>query len=160
MAINIIIMVLFVLAALWTVMSRSLLRGAAGLAIVSAILAVLLFRINSPIAAVFELSVCAGLIPVIFVTTVSLTEPMVWPEIYKHMWMRLRRYWMLPLILIIAGIVLTQIKFNILLALPAKISEPTVGQMLWNLRPADLLGQVIILLAGSIGIVVLFKEKK
>ena len=38
------------------------------------VLAILMFRLTRPSAAVFELSVCAGLIPVIFISAISLTQ--------------------------------------------------------------------------------------
>ena len=36
----------------------------------------ILFLLKSPLAAVFELSVCAGLITVIFISVISLTNPL------------------------------------------------------------------------------------
>ena len=41
---------------------------------ISAILALVLFQFGANIAGVFELSVCAGLITVLFIATVSLTK--------------------------------------------------------------------------------------
>ena len=63
-----------VVSATWTVMTARLLRSAVGLAITSAILTILMFQLASPLAAVFELSVCAGLISAIFISTISLTQ--------------------------------------------------------------------------------------
>ena len=76
MNINIALLVLMLIAALWTVMGRSLLKAAIGLAITSAVIAILMFRLDSPLAAVFELSVCTGLVTVLFVSTISLTKPL------------------------------------------------------------------------------------
>ena len=61
-------------AGLWTVMTRSLLKAALGLAVTSALIAVILFRLDSPLAAVIELSVCAGLITAVFVSAISLSR--------------------------------------------------------------------------------------
>ena len=72
MFLEILILILLVVAALWTVMTRSLLRSAIGLALTSAILTLAIFRMNASLAAVFELSVCAGLIPVLFISVISL----------------------------------------------------------------------------------------
>ncbi|MDD5730401.1 MAG: hypothetical protein PHN57_04670, partial [Candidatus Omnitrophica bacterium] len=61
MGINAFLLIAMVLAALWAVMATRLLRAAIALALTSVILTVIMFRLNSPLAAVFELSVCAGL---------------------------------------------------------------------------------------------------
>ena len=118
MAINIIILITLITAALWTVMTRSLLRAGMGLAITSAILSVIMFRFNSPLAAVFELSVCAGLIPVLFISTISLTEPLTFKEKIHDMKERLMRFWYLPLIVIAAGIVLSLVRIKPQMELP------------------------------------------
>ena len=73
---DIFILILLIVAALGTVMTRSLLRSAMGLALTSAILTVFMFRLGAPLAGVFELSVCTGLISVLFISTISLTEPL------------------------------------------------------------------------------------
>jgi len=61
MTTDVILLTLLVLAALWTVMSSRIVRAAVGLAITSVILSIIMFHLKSPLAAVFELSVCAGL---------------------------------------------------------------------------------------------------
>lgn len=53
---------------------RDVLKGALALAVLSAILAALFYRFGASYAAVFELSVCAGLITVLFVAVIALTE--------------------------------------------------------------------------------------
>jgi len=115
MNLNIIILIILVIAALWAAMTRSLLRAAIGLAFMSIVLTVLMFRLNSGLAAVFELSVCAGLIPVLFVSTISLTHPLTKEEVLQHMKDRIRRFWYLPFIIVAVGIALSLIavKLNI-----------------------------------------------
>ena len=81
MYLDIVILAVLLLTSLWTVMTRSILRSAMGLALTSVILAIVMFRLNSPLAAVFELSVCAGLISVLFVSTISITQPYTTEEI-------------------------------------------------------------------------------
>lgn len=73
MAITIILLIGVLYASVWTVMTTRLIRAVVGLAVTSAMLSIVMFRFNSSLAAVFELSVCAGLIFVIFITTVSFT---------------------------------------------------------------------------------------
>ena len=155
------LLIMTVIAAVWTVMGRSLLKAAMGLAITSALISVIIFRLNSPLAAVLELSVCAGLITAIFVSTISMTKPLTHKEIIQLSKDRIRRYIYLPLILLIIGIALILIKvrqdFTMLPAIPMQADVRTV---LWDLRRLDLLGQVIILIAGAMGIVILFEEGK
>lgn len=62
--------------AITAVLSENLLRAAVALGVGSAILAVLFFLLNAPYAGSFELSVGAGLISVLFIIAISLTESM------------------------------------------------------------------------------------
>lgn len=149
-----------ILAALWTVMSRSLLRSAIGLALTSVILTIIMFRLNSPLAAVFELSVCAGLISVLFVSTISLTHPLSKQETMQYMRERRARFWLLPLIIAVISIALSFVRVKPVTRLPYAEAVKDVRQVIWNIRQVDLLGQIIILLVGVFGVVILFKEKK
>jgi NADH-quinone oxidoreductase subunit J len=157
---DLIILILLVLAALWTVMTRSLLRAAMGLALASAILTLIMFNMDASLAAVFELSVCAGLIPVLFISVISLTQPLTFKEALEHMRARLARFWVLPLIVIILGIILVLISVKFKAPLPAAQTQASARFVLWHLRQFDLLGQIIILFGGVFGVVVLFKERK
>ncbi len=159
MHLNYLILVVLVLAALWTVMTRSLIRAAIGLAATSAVLTIIMFRLNSPLAAVFELSVCAGLISVLFVSTISLTQPLNKEEVLAHIKERLGRFWVLPFLVIAIGLTLSFIQFKLNLRLPAPEAEKDVRAVLWNLRQLDLLGQIIILITGVFGVVILFRER-
>lgn len=58
------------------VLAENLIRAAVALGIGSAALAALLFVLNAPYAGGFELSVGAGLISVLFIVAISLTESM------------------------------------------------------------------------------------
>ncbi|MDD5247164.1 MAG: hypothetical protein PHS09_07220 [Candidatus Omnitrophica bacterium] len=158
MTLDIVILLALILAALWTVMTRSLLRSAIGLALVSAILTILLFRFDSPLAAVFELSVCSGLISVVFISTISLTEPMTMKEVIKHMKDRLTRFWYLPFIVVIVGTALSLLDIRLNIKVPPAETQKDVREVLWNMRQLDLIGQVTILLAGVFGVAILFKE--
>jgi NADH-quinone oxidoreductase subunit J len=62
--------------AIAAVLSRNLIRAAVALGIGSAALAMLFFSLGAPYAGGFELSVGAGLISVLFVVAISLTESM------------------------------------------------------------------------------------
>ena len=74
MTMDIFLLVFLLIAAVWTVMAARLLASVIGFAVTSAILTILIFRLNAPLAGVFELSVGAGLIPVLFVATIGLTQ--------------------------------------------------------------------------------------
>jgi len=157
---NILILTAMVALALFTVMTRSLLRAAIGLALTSAVLTVMMFRLGAPLAGVFELSVCAGLIPVIFITVISMTKPMKKEEAKEFAIERWSRFWILPIIVVIAAILLftAHIKFDA--KLPPVHAESDVRDMMWGARQLDMLGQVMVLMAGAYGILVLFKEMK
>ena len=60
--------------ALVAVLAKSLIRAAAALGLGSAALALLFFALDAPYAGGFELSVGAGLISVLFIVAISLTE--------------------------------------------------------------------------------------
>ncbi len=160
MFLELLILILLVIAGLWTVMTRSLLRSAMGLALASALLTIIMFRMDANLAGVFELSVCAGLIPVLFISVISLTQPMTFKEASEHMKERLHRFWVLPLIVIVLGIIfaLVSLKFKAP-SVAMQAAGPDVRFILWHLRQFDLLGQVIILFTGVFGVVILFKER-
>jgi NADH-quinone oxidoreductase subunit J len=145
--------------ALWAVMTRSLLRSAIALALTSVVLAIIMFQLDSPLAAVFELSVCAGLISVLFVSTISLTHPLTWSEIRAHMKERFSRFWYLPALVVIAGIWLVMLHLKFDLVLPPPESVKDVRRVLWEMRQVDVMGQIIILLSGVFGVLVLFKDR-
>ena len=151
-------LVILIVAALMVVFSSRLLIGAISLAVSSIMVTLLMFRLNSPFAAVFELSICAGLITVIFITTISFVKPVTEEELLETRKRRIKKYIALPVILIIAGVVTSFLIKPMALALPATVQETNVANVLWNLRQVDILGQAIILLVGVFGIVVLFKE--
>ncbi len=65
---------LVVVLALLAIHLRDVLKGALALAVMSAILAALFYRFGAPWASVFELSVCAGFITVLFLAVIALTE--------------------------------------------------------------------------------------
>jgi NADH-quinone oxidoreductase subunit J len=157
MALNLILLSCLVLAAVWTVMTVRLIRSVVGLALTSAILAVIMYRLDSPLAAVFELSVCSGLISVIFITTVGFTQRISKERLRIRKKERLAKFWLLPVILVVAGLLLMKhLRVpNFAMSLPPDSQDVRV--IIWNLRHLDLFGQIIVLLAGVFGVVILFK---
>jgi len=158
--VDVILLTAMVVVSLWTVMTRSLLKSTIGLAATSAIITILMFRLDSPFAAVFELSVCTGLITAVFVSTISLVKPLTHKEIVKLSKDRIKRFWYLPVIMVVAGIMLMFLNIPADFKMPAKAVESDVRSVLWNSRQVDIFGQIVVLLAGVFGIVLLFKETK
>jgi NADH-quinone oxidoreductase subunit J len=159
-ATTIILLVALLVAGVCTVMISDLLLAAIGLAVSSAILTLILFHLGGPLAAVFELSVCAGLITVVFIATISLTKA---DSCEDERWEKLRilkRFVLLPLIVALIGWRLAVAGINAERTAPPLSGEVEgVRQALWSMRRLDLLGQILIILAGVFGVVVLFKGK-
>ncbi|MFA5224146.1 MAG: hypothetical protein WC431_03145 [Candidatus Omnitrophota bacterium] len=158
MAIDLILLSALLLSAIWTVMTIRLVHSVVGLALTSAILAAIIYRLDSPLAAVFELSVCSGLISVIFITTVSFTQRISKERFIVRRKERLLRFLYLPFIVIIAGLLLVRYLRIPQFSLPLSAQVTDVRLVLWNMRHLDLLGQAIIIIAGVFGVVVFFKE--
>jgi len=161
MNIDIALLIFTTVAALWSVLARSLLKATMSLAVTSALISVLIFRLSSPLAAVIELSVCAGLITAVFVSAISLSKPLTHKEVLEISKHRHKRYWYLPFILALAAAALMflKIKKDFIFALPPA-SQEEVKTVLWNMRQFDMLGQVVVLLAGALGVVILFSGEK
>jgi len=149
---------LMVLAGVWTVMSRSLVAGAVSLGLASLLLSVVLFFFAAPLAAVFELSVCAGLVTVVFISTIALTEQQSRAEMMEATKLRIERYWPLPAVLLVVGALALAFGLTDAPTTATVMGKETLGSLLWTDRSMDVFGQMAILLAGVLGIVVLFKQ--
>jgi NADH-quinone oxidoreductase subunit J len=151
---------LFIIPAILAAVSKDLLRSVIALLFCSLGLTLLLFNLNAPLAGVFELSVCAGLISVLFINVISLTEPLSGKEEIAEVKNHYQRFLWLPLVIIIIGIILWINREPLFSALLVQktTDNATVGEILWGTRGLDLIGQVIVLLVGVYGVVVLFKR--
>lgn len=154
------LLIVMTLAALWAVMGRSLLKATIGLAITSAVLSMIMFKLNAPLAAVFELSVCTGLITVVFVSTISLTKPLTHKEIVQISKNRNRRFFYLPIIIAITAIVLDIVKMPFYVRPDLIEPVPDVRNIMWNMRQLEIFAQIIVIIAGALGVVILFKGEK
>ncbi len=159
MEMNLILLICLVLASLWTVMTVRIVRAVVGLALTSAILAIIIYRLGSPLAAVFELSVCSGLISAIFFVTISFTRTLTQEQVRITGKERLIKFGYLPIIVVLVGALLYHYIKPISIT-PLPVQEIDARYVLWNIRHLDLLGQIAALLAAAIGVVVLFKEHK
>jgi NADH-quinone oxidoreductase subunit J len=158
----IILLALLLLSAVFAVMIRDLLKAAIALAATSVVLTVVMFLLGSPLAAVFELSVCAGLITAVFVSTITLTKPGTAAEMKVLRRERLKRFIALPVLMVLIGVGVwfawPSIQLDIASIGAGQVLK--VEQALWDLRSLDILGQIIIILAGVFGVVILFKGRK
>jgi NADH-quinone oxidoreductase subunit J len=154
------LLILMVLAALWAVMTNLLLRAAIALSLVSALLTVVMFQLGAPYAAVFELSVCAGLIPVIFISVISLLQRLPFKEQIQRRQERIKRFWSLPLLLLVIGVALSLVRLPLEVPLPWRETIGDVRVVLWEYKRFDLFGQVLALLAGAYGILIFFRSEK
>jgi NADH-quinone oxidoreductase subunit J len=152
---------LMTLCALWAVMATDILKSALALAMTSVFLAVVIFLLGSPLAAVFELSVCAGLITVVFISAISMIKPEGHDrreDIEQHRKRRLERYILLPSLLAVVIIIVLMNRVDLPVFQLAEESGLTLSEIMWDERRVDLAGQAIMILVGVFGVVVLFKE--
>lgn len=144
----------------YAVMSRSILRAAIGLALSSASLAVLLYALDAPWASVLELSVCSGLVTIIFISGISLSSSSkteVQKEYRDH-----ERNRHLPTVLIVLGVGLV-----VLALIAGPDTAPIAGEspldfqtVFWQMRQVDVWGQIAAILCGGIAVAVLLREEK
>lgn len=159
----VILLVGLVASAVTCIVIRNLLKASIALAAMSAILSVIMFLLDAPLAAVFELSVCAGLITVVFISAVSMTRVRSKEELAEKERKRRKRFYALPVVLIVAlagALVLLWPRLNDFLpyaTAPDGVAE-TVQSFIWNKRQGDLLGQIVIVLAGVTGVLIFFRE--
>ena len=158
MILQIILLGGLVLFSVLAVLLRDLLKAAISLAVASILLAVVFFRLNAPYAGVFEISVVAGLITVLFITTVALTKGP--SDVHENK---------LPLIIfplffavfvVIDIIIMKKLLGSTQPILPgAAGSAGTFGQVFWNERTFDLVAQIGVIFAGVFSVLALFRKR-
>jgi NADH-quinone oxidoreductase subunit J len=155
-----ILIVGLIIPALIAAFAADILRSAIALLFTSVGLTLLFFMANAPLAAVFELSVAAGLITVLFVLTLSLIRPKSETETCERKKAHIKRFIPLPFILaaIAAVMWLTRGCWAGAFSAQKVVETQTVGELLWSSRGLDLIGQVVILMVGVYGVVTLFKR--
>ncbi|MFB3892327.1 MAG: hypothetical protein ACE15C_09935 [Phycisphaerae bacterium] len=158
--VNTVLLGLLVLAAMWAVMTARLLRAIVGLAVASVALTVLMFQLNSPLAAVFELSICAGLIPAIFLIAINWAKRISPEAEIDRSREQVKRFWPLPVIVVLAGIVMSQLHLPVQVAAVTKAAQD-VSQVLWTTRGLEILGLAVLLFfGGAFAVVALAKEPR
>ena len=125
----------------------------------SAALAIIMYTLGASWAALFEVSVCAGLITVIFISGISLSHDTK-AEVRRE-YDDKRRMGVLPVVLVAAGIVMIGAGAAIHFEMPvAQRLVQDFREVFWNSRQADIWGQIIVMLTGGTAISVLIKEEK
>jgi NADH:ubiquinone oxidoreductase subunit 6 (subunit J) len=145
-----------VLFSVLAILLRDLLKSAISLAAASLLLGVVFFRMNAPYAGVFEISVVAGLITVLFILTIALTKT--GDEVRESRAVN----WVFPLFfaafIIIDALVMKGLLQKIP-ALAAGAETGTFGDVLWKGRTFDLVGQIAVILAGVFAVLALFRKR-
>ena len=160
-ALMLILLAGLVISAAACVIISNVLKASMMIAIISCILAIVMFLLGAPLAAVFELSVCAGLVTVIFISAISMTRVKTKDEEARQAKDRRRRFYPLPAVL---AALLAVILIFFLPRLSALVPDaPYAGaasepDVFWHERPADLVGQIIIVLSAVFGVLIFFKE--
>ena len=170
MILHLILLALFVIALILAVFLTDLLRAAIALAVGSAALSMLFFwfaarqaaelRLEfAPYAAVFELSVCAGLVMVLLVSTIGLTrrQPAEDEEQGKSPAL------ILPVLVLLAVGVIDIVIFlflsNRMPLVLHTVTAPSFSETLWRVRWLDILGQLAIIVVGVFAILALFRKE-
>ncbi|MGA2362015.1 MAG: NADH-quinone oxidoreductase subunit J [Candidatus Aminicenantales bacterium] len=135
---------------------KDLIRAAISLAVASLFLGIIFFRMGASYAGVFEISVVAGLITVLFILTIALTNT--GEEVRES---RLANV-VFPLFFVVFVIIDALVMKGLLQKVPALPSGPeagTFGEVLWKGRTLDLVGQIGVILAGVFSVLALFRKR-
>jgi uncharacterized MnhB-related membrane protein len=141
--------------AILAISAKRLLISAIWLAFTSALVALMLFLLGAPQIAVIELSVGAGLVTVLFVFAINIAGEEV---------MGLRSALPLPLvwasIVLAAGLLIFFIFRSLGFVQFADTVSEIAATVLWQERYLDFLLQVVLILAGVLGVVGLLSHSK
>jgi NADH-quinone oxidoreductase subunit J len=159
MTLHLTLLALLLISLILAVFLTDLLKAAIALAVGSAVLSMLFFWFRMPFAGVFELSVCAGLVMVLLVSTIGLTrrdEPED-EERGKSGWL------VLPVLMLVAvGVIDTLVFLFLHTHVPLvhnTLLAPTFADTLWRVRWLDILGQLAIILVGVFAVLALFRRE-
>jgi len=157
----IIVLASLVISAIGTVMIRNMLMAAVTLALTSAILTAALFIMGVQIAAIMELSVCAGLVTAVFASAISLTKIDHGNDLATQRKERFGRFLPLPfvLVLLMIGIFILSPGRELIFT-GQSYADSFSRQVMWDKNALDMLGLALIILSGVLGVVVLFKDRE
>lgn len=137
--------------AVQAIRAARLLPAAFWLAGVSALLSISLYTLGAPDIAVIELSVGVGLVTVLLVYAISITDDGTPAE---RALVPRPLAWVLVVLasLVLAWMIVPRLGMRI------AIAEPIFGRVLWQQRGLDVLGQVVLIFAGAIGVLGLLAD--
>ncbi len=137
------------------VMLRDLLKSAICLAAGSIFLAILFFRMDAPYAGVFEISVVAGLVTVLFITVITLTRGE--SEVKESK----APIYIFPVFFVIFILIDLLIMMNLGGQIPVlhNAAEGSFREVLWGRRTFDLVGHIGIIFAGVFAVLALFRKR-
>ena len=144
------------LFSIFAVLAKDLLKSAISLAVASLLLGIIFFRMNAPYAGVFEISVVAGLITVLFMLTIALTKQE--GDVRESKLVKT----IFPLFFIVFALIDALVMKGILARIPtleAAAEAGTFGEILWKERSFDLIGQLAVILAGVLAVLALFRKR-
>jgi NADH:ubiquinone oxidoreductase subunit 6 (subunit J) len=145
-----------VLFSVLAILLKDLLKSAISLAVASLFLGIVFFRMNAAYAGVFEISVVAGLITVLFILTIALTKAD--EEVRESKLSNL----VFPLFFVVFVIIDALVMKGLLQkipALPGAAESGGFGDVLWKERTLDLVGQIAVILAGVFAVIALFRKR-
>ena len=146
-------LVVFSALAIWL---KDLLKSAIALAVSSLLLGIVFFRMDAPYAGVFEISVVAGLITVLFILTIALTKA--GDEVRESKAVN----WVFPIVFVAFIVIDALVMKGLLGKVPALGAGPetgSFGDVLWKGRTLDLVGQIAVILAGVFAVLALFRKR-
>ena len=157
---HLILLVGILVSAVLAVWLHDLLAAAVGLSLASALLAILFFELDAGTAAIFELSVGAGLLAVLFISAISLVKAG-----RESRDARTGVLGKLTTLLIfgLVGSIFFYAARTILAHPPTLIKQAvsaTVNEIVWGPRAFDVLGQAIILFGSMLGVILLFRTEE
>jgi len=156
MIVQTVLLVGLVLFSVLALIVKDLLRAAISLALASLLLGIVFFRMRAPYAGVFEISVVAGLITVLFILTIALTNA--GEEVREA---RLANV-VFPLFFVVFIAIDAFVMKGLLQKIPAVPGAPesgAFGEVLWKGRTLDLVGQIAVILAGVFSVLALFRKR-
>lgn len=142
--------------AVLAILLRDLLKAAISLAVASIFLAIIFFGLGAPYVGVFEISVVAGLITVLFISTVALTKG---EGDVKESKIPTIIFPIFFIIFIIIDIIIMRKLVSQLPVMPNQGEPGSFGQVLWSQRTFDLVGQIAVIFAGVFSVLALFRNR-
>jgi NADH-quinone oxidoreductase subunit J len=156
MILQIALLVGLVLFSVLAIVAKDLIKAAIALAVASLFLGIVFFRLGAPYAGVFEISVVAGLITVLFILTIALTKAE--GDVRESKLARTA----FPLFFVVFALVDALVMKGLLQKVPvleAAAGSGAFRDVLWKERTFDLVGQIAVILAGVFSVLALLRKR-